>query len=224
MGSHRSKEDEILKISTFVFVTNFPEQFKAKDLWNTCKQYGYVVDAFIPNRRAKDGKRFGFVRFIKVLDVDSLVSNLCTVWVGLYKIHANVARYKPINVELESIPALVLDDTCLNHEGFDQVIIRYMGGHWIMLEFLSVEVKKKFESSVGIGSWFSQIQQALVDFTVDGRIVWVELKGIPLKMWLENTFKRIASKWGTLLHMDDQEEKCIYMKRICINMTVPQIF
>ncbi|GJQ90373.1 RNA-directed DNA polymerase, eukaryota [Tanacetum coccineum] len=248
MGSHRSKEDEILKISTFVFVTNFPKQFKAKNLWNTYKQYRYVVDAFILIRRAKDGKRFGFVRFIKVLDVDHLVSNLCTVWVGRYKIHANVARFqraplhtssnqyksngkkrhntcngsndkgtkgyvnsyahavkgfKPVNVELESILALVLDDTCLNQqdysqclmgkikefaslsnlkvvlasEGFDQVIIRYMGGHWIMLEFLSVKVKKKFESSVGIGSWFSQIQQASVDFTVDRRIAWVELEG-----------------------------------------------
>ncbi|GJZ94948.1 hypothetical protein Tco_0667151 [Tanacetum coccineum] len=40
MGSQRSKEDEVQKISTSVFVTNFPDQFNAKDLWNTCKQYG----------------------------------------------------------------------------------------------------------------------------------------------------------------------------------------
>ncbi|GKB74770.1 nucleotide-binding alpha-beta plait domain-containing protein, partial [Tanacetum coccineum] len=201
MGSYRSKEDGILKISTYVFVTNFPDQFNVKDLWNTCKQYEYVVDAFIPTRRSKAGKRFGFVRFIKVFDVERLVSNLCTVWVGRYKIHANVARFqraplnassnqfnnngekrhntgdgsnekgtkrsansyahavkgsKPVNVELESIPALILDDSCLNQqdysrglmgkvkdfaslsnlkvvlasEGFDHVIIRYMGGHW----------------------------------------------------------------------------------------------
>ncbi|GKC87099.1 RNA-directed DNA polymerase, eukaryota, partial [Tanacetum coccineum] len=224
MGSYRSKEDEIMKISTSVFVTNFPNQFNAKDLWNTCKQYGYVVDTFIPIRRSKAGKRFGFVRFIKVFNVERLVSNLCTVWVGRYKIRANVARFQrtplnassnqfknngekrhntgdgsnekgtkgstnsyahtvkgsqPVNVELESIPALVLDDSCLNQqdysrglmgkvkdfaslsnlkvvlasEGFDHDIIRYMGGHWVMLEFLSVEVKKKFESSVGKAYW-----------------------------------------------------------------------
>ncbi|GKB04360.1 nucleotide-binding alpha-beta plait domain-containing protein [Tanacetum coccineum] len=45
MGSKRTKEDDVLKISTSVFVTNFSEQASAKDLWNACKQYGHVVDA-----------------------------------------------------------------------------------------------------------------------------------------------------------------------------------
>nr|GFC23219.1 UvrD-like helicase, ATP-binding domain, P-loop containing nucleoside triphosphate hydrolase [Tanacetum cinerariifolium] len=51
--SYRSKEDEVLKISTSVFIANFPDSFGAKDLWNTCKQYGQVVDAYIPYRRSK---------------------------------------------------------------------------------------------------------------------------------------------------------------------------
>ncbi|GKD02423.1 nucleotide-binding alpha-beta plait domain-containing protein [Tanacetum coccineum] len=99
MGSQRSKENDIHKISISVFVANFPDNFTAKDLWNTCKQYGYVVDAFIPNRRSKAGKRFGFVRFIKAFDVERLVNNLCTVWVGHHKIHANLARFQraPLN-------------------------------------------------------------------------------------------------------------------------------
>ncbi|GKE70171.1 nucleotide-binding alpha-beta plait domain-containing protein [Tanacetum coccineum] len=93
MGSKRTKEDDVLKISTSVFVTNFSEQASAKDLWNACKQYGHVVDAFIPNKRSKAGKRFGFVRFIKVFDVERLVDNLCTVWIGRHRIHANAARF-----------------------------------------------------------------------------------------------------------------------------------
>nr|GEW28263.1 RNA-directed DNA polymerase, eukaryota, reverse transcriptase zinc-binding domain protein [Tanacetum cinerariifolium] len=56
--------------------------------------YGQVVDVFIPNRRSKNGKRFGFVRFIKVFDTERLANNLCTVWMGSYKIHANVARFQ----------------------------------------------------------------------------------------------------------------------------------
>ncbi|GJW10863.1 nucleotide-binding alpha-beta plait domain-containing protein [Tanacetum coccineum] len=93
MGSKRTKEDDVLKIFTSVFVTNFPKQASAKDLWNACKQYGHVVDAFIPNKRSKAGKRFGFVRFIKVFDVERLVGNLCTVWIGRHRIHANAARF-----------------------------------------------------------------------------------------------------------------------------------
>ncbi|GKB31698.1 nucleotide-binding alpha-beta plait domain-containing protein [Tanacetum coccineum] len=99
MGMYRSKEDELAKLSSSIFVTNFPDKFSAKELWTVCKQYGTVVDAFIPDRRSKAGKRFGFVRFIKIFDVDRLVNNLCTIWVGRFKLHANIARFQrpPLN-------------------------------------------------------------------------------------------------------------------------------
>ncbi|GJX18637.1 nucleotide-binding alpha-beta plait domain-containing protein [Tanacetum coccineum] len=71
----QSKEDDVQKISSSVFVTNFPEQFSAKDLWNTCKVYGHVVDTYIPDRRSKIGKRFGFVHFINVFDMERLRLN-----------------------------------------------------------------------------------------------------------------------------------------------------
>ncbi|GKE20921.1 nucleotide-binding alpha-beta plait domain-containing protein, partial [Tanacetum coccineum] len=94
MAYRRSLEDEVHKISTSIFVTNFPDQFCAKDFWKVCNQYGNVVDAFIPYRRSKLGKRFGFVRFIKVIDVDRLVNNLCTIWVDRFKLHANISRFQ----------------------------------------------------------------------------------------------------------------------------------
>ncbi|GKC95774.1 nucleotide-binding alpha-beta plait domain-containing protein, partial [Tanacetum coccineum] len=56
MGMYRSKEDELAKLSSSIFVTNFPDKFSAKELWTVCKQYGTVVDAFIPDRRSKAGK------------------------------------------------------------------------------------------------------------------------------------------------------------------------
>ncbi|GJR49518.1 RNA-directed DNA polymerase, eukaryota [Tanacetum coccineum] len=74
MGSFRSKEDDVSKISTSIFVTNFPDSFSAKNLFHSCKQYGHVVDSFIPTKRTKDGKRFGFVRFINVFNVERLVT------------------------------------------------------------------------------------------------------------------------------------------------------
>ncbi|GKE95817.1 nucleotide-binding alpha-beta plait domain-containing protein, partial [Tanacetum coccineum] len=94
MGMYRSKEDELAKLSSSIFVTNFPDKLSAKELWTVCKQYGTVVDAFIPDRRSKASKRFGFVRFIKIFDVDRLVNNLYTIWVGRFKLHANIARFQ----------------------------------------------------------------------------------------------------------------------------------
>ncbi|GKE51114.1 nucleotide-binding alpha-beta plait domain-containing protein, partial [Tanacetum coccineum] len=100
MINRSSKEDEVLKIAISIFITNFPDSFNAKDLWRVCNQYGNVVDTFIPDKRSKADKRYGFVRFIKIDNVERLVSNLCTIWVGKFRLHANITRFqrKPLNL------------------------------------------------------------------------------------------------------------------------------
>nr|GEV67919.1 RNA-directed DNA polymerase, eukaryota, reverse transcriptase zinc-binding domain protein [Tanacetum cinerariifolium] len=99
MGSFISKEDDVNRISTSIFVSNIPDSFSAKDLFSSCKQFGHVVDSYIPLKRTKEGKRFGFVRFINVFNVDRLVNNLCLIWVGPLKLHANITRFQraPLN-------------------------------------------------------------------------------------------------------------------------------
>ncbi|GJX32949.1 nucleotide-binding alpha-beta plait domain-containing protein, partial [Tanacetum coccineum] len=56
MSSYRAKEDDVAKISMSVFITNFPESLSAKELFQSCKQYGHAVDTFIPTKRSKNGK------------------------------------------------------------------------------------------------------------------------------------------------------------------------
>ncbi|GKA77636.1 nucleotide-binding alpha-beta plait domain-containing protein [Tanacetum coccineum] len=273
MGSYRTKEDDVAKISTSVFITNFPESFSAKELFHSCKQYGHVVDSFIPTKRSKSGKRFGFVRFINVFNKERLVNNLCTVWIDRYKLQANIARFhrppvnerkhlpkdadrvktsntnaymndnvsknvngitgggnsymnvvkgqmQPRSGDSQAVPAVVLDDECLlskdlsksllgrvkefaslanlkmalSNEGFMDIKIQYMGELWVMMEFVTEESIKLFRI-----------------------IAWVEIEGIPFKLWSGNTFKRIAAKWGELLDVDDQEEMCFHSKRLCIH-------
>nr|GFA33279.1 RNA-directed DNA polymerase, eukaryota [Tanacetum cinerariifolium] len=71
--------------------------------------------------------------------------------------------------------------------------------------------------NISVASWFSQITEASLDFTVEGRIAWVEVKGVLFKLWSGNTFSRIANKWGKLLDVDDQEDTCFHSKRLCIH-------
>nr|GEV01165.1 RNA-directed DNA polymerase, eukaryota, reverse transcriptase zinc-binding domain protein [Tanacetum cinerariifolium] len=68
-----------------------------------------------------------------------------------------------------------------------------------------------------MGTWFSQIIQASYDFIIDERVTWVEIKGIPFKLWSGNTFSRIASRWVDLLDGDDQEDGYYHSKIICIS-------
>ncbi|GJZ80214.1 RNA-directed DNA polymerase, eukaryota [Tanacetum coccineum] len=137
----RSNVDHTRLISKSIFVTNFPDNTTSKDLWEVCKGYGTVVDVFIPDRKSKAGKRFAFVRFIKVDNVDRLVA---------------------------LSPAMVLDDECvverdldnfvigevkdfssinnlrvlLSNEGFQHVRLAYLGGLWVMIELTSMKDKE----------------------------------------------------------------------------------
>nr|GFB75257.1 RNA-directed DNA polymerase, eukaryota, nucleotide-binding alpha-beta plait domain protein [Tanacetum cinerariifolium] len=53
-----------------------------------------VIDVFIPFKKSKAGKRFVFVRFIKVVGLARLVENLCTIWIGRHHLYANQVRFE----------------------------------------------------------------------------------------------------------------------------------
>nr|GEZ17695.1 RNA-directed DNA polymerase, eukaryota, nucleotide-binding alpha-beta plait domain protein [Tanacetum cinerariifolium] len=93
-NSLQSKFDQTANISKSVFVSNFPDDCFSKDLWKVCNGYGTIVDMFIPSKRSKAGKRFALVRFIKVLDLDRLIENLNTIWIGRFHLFANLVRYE----------------------------------------------------------------------------------------------------------------------------------
>ncbi|GKA49590.1 nucleotide-binding alpha-beta plait domain-containing protein [Tanacetum coccineum] len=280
MGYFRTKEDDVDRISTSVFITNFPDSTSAKDLFKACNQYGHVIDSFIPNKKSKSGKRFGFVKFINVFSEERLINNLCTVWIGTLKMHANIAHFQRPSSKKEGVgvkktfaystpkvqskppvvgnsyvgilkgernketivndsgPSIVLGDDCLmnkvcpnaifgkvkefaslanlkvalSNEGFSDIVIKYMGELWVMLEFKVEESLLKFQESISAMSWFSQVVKVTPEFEVEGRIAWVEVEGIPFKLWTSNTFARIAEKWGKLLDVDDEDGNFYHSK------------
>nr|GEX90840.1 hypothetical protein [Tanacetum cinerariifolium] len=135
MGSYQSKEDEVLKISSPVFVANFPDSFGAKDLWNTCKQYGGNSGDTYNNSGVK----------------------------GASNSYAYVVKgSQNSKMDLDSSPVMVLDDSYLNekdyslcmmckvkdfatlanlkvvlaNEGFDNIKFKYMRGRvtWVEIE------------------------------------------------------------------------------------------
>ncbi|GKC34795.1 nucleotide-binding alpha-beta plait domain-containing protein [Tanacetum coccineum] len=176
IGSQRSKEDEVQKLSTCVFVTNFPDLFNAKDLWNTCKQYGNVVD---------DPKQVsGLVSRDNRHNIGVDVKNRGVK--GYSNSYAHIVKgSQSSHTKMENKPALVLDNSCLNQHDYSN--------------YLMGKVK---------------------DFASLSNLKVMEIEGIPLKMWSENTFNRITSIWGTLLHVEDQEDECYHKIRICINTNV----
>ncbi|GKC52069.1 nucleotide-binding alpha-beta plait domain-containing protein [Tanacetum coccineum] len=230
MGSFRSKEDDLSKISTSIFVSNFSKSFSAKDLFHSCKQYGHVVDSFIPTKRPKDDN------VVRTNSNANVVRNSSNSYV--YAVKGGSLS----NGEKDNSPVLVLDDSCTNemdfslclngkvkeigallnlkvvmrNEGFSDPELSYLGGLWVMIGFKSTDVKEKFLSCVAIKSWFEQLIQASEEFIIDDRIIWVDLEGITLKLWTFNSFKKIASKWGLLLNDETSEDSNFHSKRLCI--------
>ncbi|GKC22304.1 hypothetical protein Tco_1024454 [Tanacetum coccineum] len=136
-------------------------------------------------------------------------------------------------------PALVLDDSCnldmtslsvvgnikefvslpnikniLAAEGFDDIDIRCIGGFWVLFQFVANIQKDKFLAHVGVGSWFTKLQHASINFILDETVTWIDIESVPLCVWSHNTFVRIASKWGSLLNDEDEEAPFFHRKRL----------
>ncbi|WJX71605.1 hypothetical protein P8452_55583 [Trifolium repens] len=80
--------------TTSFFITNFPEESTAEDLWNIFRHYWKVGEVFIPNKLDKGGKRFGFARFEDVEDKQKLLHKLEETWIGTYKLRANLPKFR----------------------------------------------------------------------------------------------------------------------------------
>nr|GFB61424.1 reverse transcriptase domain, reverse transcriptase zinc-binding domain protein [Tanacetum cinerariifolium] len=100
-----SDVDDLVKISTSVYLTNFPSHLTRRELWNICSKAGKVVDVFIARRLNKAGLMYAFCRFIKVDNTDALVDSLCKIRIGKMYLHANVARFAR-----NSTPKVAIDD------------------------------------------------------------------------------------------------------------------
>ncbi|GKE27062.1 RNA-directed DNA polymerase, eukaryota [Tanacetum coccineum] len=233
MSSFRSKEDHVVRLSKSIFVTNFPDNFGSSDLWKLCEAYGKVVDVYIPNRKSKAGKRFAFVRFIKVDDVDRLVGNLCTLWVGRFHLHANVARFerpgfnpKPAGFTKSAgfpqpkgyhPPGSFVNVV----KGFPETQMTYLGGLWVMIELVSESTRNNFLRHTGVKSWFHVIQLATHDFVSDERVVWVDIEGVPLNLWSRETFLKIGKKWGEIMDIEENLVASFARKRLYIKTNRP---
>nr|GEV30049.1 RNA-directed DNA polymerase, eukaryota [Tanacetum cinerariifolium] len=111
MGNYRTKEDDVYKIFTSVFITNFPESCSADELFQSCKQYGQVVDTFIPNKRFHRtplNEKKSMPKKAGGVKKDTGVNEE-----GNSYAHVVKGQMQPGNKESEATPALVLSDECL---------------------------------------------------------------------------------------------------------------
>nr|GEX14165.1 hypothetical protein [Tanacetum cinerariifolium] len=205
MAKYRSKEDDVNRILISIFVMNFPESFSAKDLFHTCKQYGHVVDSFIPSKRTKEA-RFQRKPLNEMGTSAKTVgennkggdksSRLFGGAIGNDNSYINVLKSSNGVGRLEShSPDIVLDDECV----ISKELSYSLTGRVKEIDLLTNLKMALLNEGFADFSRFSKIRQASLDIIPNGRIMWVEVEGVPLKLWSMNTFRRIATKWGDLI-------------------------
>ncbi|KAK9071702.1 hypothetical protein SSX86_008131 [Deinandra increscens subsp. villosa] len=86
--------DDVDKWSNTIFVTNFPIGTTRKGLLDRCSNAGKVLDVFISDKESYVGKRYAFVRFAKGLDISNIIYKIRNMWIGSFRLFANVSRFK----------------------------------------------------------------------------------------------------------------------------------
>nr|GEY08593.1 nucleotide-binding alpha-beta plait domain-containing protein [Tanacetum cinerariifolium] len=224
MAKYRSKEDDVNRILISIFVMNLPESFSAKDLFHTSRFQRKPLNEMSTSAKTmgennkggdKSSRSFGGAMgngnsYINVLKssngVGCLESHSPDIVLDDECVISKELSYSLMG-RVKEFALLTNLKTGLLNKGFADLLVRYLGELWVLLEFSSSKTKEAFRVNVGVSSWLSEIKQASLDIIPDGRIVWVEVEGVPLKLWSMNTFRRIATKWEDLIDVSDLIEE-----------------
>jgi hypothetical protein len=92
-GKQRGYVHRLDQVATSFYFTNFPDDIKAADLWSKFARYGRVGEVYIPDKRDKQGRRFGFVKYRDIVDAREQLDLISNIWVGSFRLRVNLSRF-----------------------------------------------------------------------------------------------------------------------------------
>ncbi|GJU81119.1 protein CTR9 [Tanacetum coccineum] len=97
MAKGKSRPTDFDKImrdkATSFFFTNFPDSWDSAALWKMFSRYGKVVDVYIAFKKTKKDTRFGFVRFINFVHLETFERRLKEILIGESRLVINRAKF-----------------------------------------------------------------------------------------------------------------------------------
>ncbi|GJX27896.1 RNA-directed DNA polymerase, eukaryota, partial [Tanacetum coccineum] len=157
--------------------------------------------------------------------MERLVGNLCTVWIGRHRIHANAARFhRPKGSTSSHQPAMkrkIRDSSIGNTKdnghrddvsSYANVVKNQSQGN---RKNDSKPVLVLDDSCVNTQDYSCCLNEKVKEVMIAFDSVEAKDKFL-LSTGNENTFIRIASKWGTLLNVENLEKENYHCKRLCV--------
>nr|GEY59725.1 RNA-directed DNA polymerase, eukaryota, reverse transcriptase zinc-binding domain protein [Tanacetum cinerariifolium] len=127
-----------MKISNSVFVTNFPDHFSARDLWNVCNAYGKVIDKdvvkaveeFFVSSKFPPGSNSSFITLIPKTQDAKMVKDFRPIsLIG--------STYKIITKIMANRLSMVISDLVSDVQSAFVFIRQILDGPFILNELLS---------------------------------------------------------------------------------------
>ncbi|KAK8682441.1 hypothetical protein V6N13_054829 [Hibiscus sabdariffa] len=109
--------------------------------------------------------------------------------------------------------------------GLGDTYVKSLGGKKFVLkikdeELLALLEKQKWSLLEEV---FTNIEYWSEFFQVEERTTWVEVRGVPLHCWNDETFKRIAGLWGTLTALGENANQRIDCEKITLLISTKQV-
>lgn len=83
-----------MKPHVTLFMYNILTTMQWKGLWTLFRYHGDVIDAFIPAKKSKSGRKFGFMRFYKLVNAHKAINRLNGFVILGNRISVYLARLK----------------------------------------------------------------------------------------------------------------------------------
>ncbi|GKC16879.1 RNA-directed DNA polymerase, eukaryota, partial [Tanacetum coccineum] len=120
-------------------------------------------------------------------------------------------------VKLKDIDSMSNMYTICWNEGFSDLNIHHVSGYWIWIQFPSSSACSKFQENESLKKLYSVKKAPSSNFTVDERIIWIEISGLPLCAWGSNAYKKIACSFGKFLFFEKEDSSALSSGRVCIS-------
>nr|GEZ71072.1 DUF4283 domain protein [Tanacetum cinerariifolium] len=121
-----------------IFVSNIPWKATVQDLWDSCNQWGVVIDVYIAAKTSKSGHRNSGEKPVGVSvsnKANEESSNEVLMFISEDDCIDLDGMERSILAKVKDLSVITELLKYMSSEGFVDVGLRYVGGRWVWLEF-----------------------------------------------------------------------------------------
>ncbi|KAK8713610.1 hypothetical protein V6N13_148822 [Hibiscus sabdariffa] len=91
----------------------------------------------------------------------------------------------------------------LKHACFVGCSVMQIAGAVVLLMFTTEDERQAMLERSDLTQWFAKVEAWRPEITITNRSAWLSVVGLPMHLWLEESFNRIAQLWGRLIRVEN---------------------